>query len=519
MKNIFRLLKSALVLSILAFSFAACSEDKMDEINANLDNASDVTAKFMIPDLVLRTSQNLNGGDFNTYIGSYVEYWTGTHNQLYNAEKRTAEVRVSSTFNNGWGDLFYNIRNAKIAIEKSQEENGPEAAQVGAIAKVMLAYDLAFGTDMFGDMPYTEVGNPSEFPYPKADSQQSIYTEVFRLLDEAEATFSGGASGAGQFDFIYGGSSALWVKFINGLKARYTLRLIERSGSKDADYNKILDYVSKSFSSAAEQASMKYGGSNQNPLFDFEWSRDGISSGTSMWSKLAERNDPRGDRVYWHSNYWEWYDLETAQDYLAPTGAPEESQYKYAYDVFFFAEVAPVHFLSFHELKFIQAEVLARLGKTDEAKAALKEAVEAAFANHEVNIKAAYDASSVNAYGGIDQDVDVMTAAEAADAADAYFDETVSGLFDANPLKEIMIQKYIGLWNADGEAVETYADIRRLKAEGKGDIYGLINPGQFPLRAPYGADDVTANPNIEPLYTNGGNYVFSENVWWAGGSR
>jgi len=102
--------------------------------------------------------------------------------------------------------------------------------------------------------------------------------------------------------------------------------------------------------------------------------------------------------------------------------------------------------------------------------------------------------------------------------AEAYFDATVEALFDANPLKETMIQKYLGLWGANGETVETYADIRRLKAEGK-DVYELMNTGKFPLRAPYGQDDVVANPNITKIYTDGGNYVFSENVWWAGGSR
>ena len=42
-----------------------------------------------------------------------------------------------------------------------------------------------------------------------------------------------------------------------------------------------------------------------------------------------------------------------------------------------------------------------------------------------------------------------------------------------------MIQKYIGLWGANGETVETYADIRRFMAEGKGAIYGLVNPGKL----------------------------------------
>ncbi len=514
MKKIFRLLTSGLVLSALAFSFTACSEDYMDKINEDKDSAKDAASKFIIPDLMLRTAQNVIGGDFNTYIGSYVEYWAGTHNQLYQAEKRNAEVRLSSTFNNGWGDIFYLIRNAKLTIDKSKSEV-PEAVQARAIAETMLAYILAEATDLFGDIPYTEVGNAWDTPYPNADSQESIYTEVFRLLDDAAATFATNPASVGGQDFIYGGSNTAWIKFINGLKARYTLRLNNRS----SNLAKVIEYVDASFSSAAEQASMPYAGTNnQNPLFDFEWSRDGISSCTSMWNKLMERNDPRADRVYWHSNTWAHYDGVDAEGVLAPTGSPTESQGQYLYDVFMFAEKAPVHFLSYHELMFIKAEAQARLGKTAEAKESLKEAIMAAFVNLEISVDAGINAPSVLAYDGIEP-ITVLKPNESEALAEEYFDDTVEALFDANPLKEVMLQKYIGLWGGNGEAVETYADIRRLKAEGKGDIYGLINPGKFPLRCPYGNDDVTANPNIEKLYTDAGNYVFTENVWWAGGSR
>ena len=509
MKKIFRLLTSGLVLSALAFSFTACSEDYMDKINEDKDSAKDAASKFIIPDLMLRTAQNVIGGDFNTYIGSYVEYWAGTHNQLYQAEKRNAEVRLSSTFNNGWGDIFYLIRNAKLTIEKSKSEV-PEAVQARAIAETMLAYILAEATDLFGDIPYTEVGNAWD-----ADSQESIYTEVFRLLDDAAATFATNPASVGGQDFIYGGSNTAWIKFINGLKARYTLRLNNRS----SNLAKIIEYVDASFSSAAEQASMAYSGTNnQNPLFDFEWSRDGISSCTSMWNKLMERNDPRADRVYWHSNTWAHFDGVDAEGVLAPTGSPTESQGQYLYDVFMFAEKAPVHFLSYHELMFIKAEAQARLGKTAEAKESIKEAIMAAFVNLEISVDAGINAPSVLAYDGIEP-ITVLKPNESEALAEEYFDDTVEALFDANPLKEVMLQKYIGLWGGNGEAVETFADIRRLKAEGKGDIYGLINPGKFPLRCPYGNDDVTANPNIEKLYTDAGNYVFTENVWWAGGSR
>lgn len=46
----------------------------------------------------------------------------------------------------------------------------------------------------------------------------------------------------------------------------------------------------------------------------------------------------------------------------------------------------------------------------------------------------------------------------------------------------------------------------------------LDNPYKFPLRAPYGADDVSANPNVEAAFGNG-QYVYTDPVWWAGGSR
>ncbi len=515
MKNTYQLIKTGLILSVAALGFAACSEDYMDEINRDPSVATDVTAKFLLPDVELRTAQSIVGGDFNTYFGSYVEYWAGTHNQLYKAEKRDAEVRVGSTYNNNWATIYENIRNAKIIVAKSQDDTDTPDPFARGLGEIMLAYNAAVATDVFGDTPYTQVGDVNTYPYPEADTQESIYKDVFALLDAGIKDIQAGSNTVGQYDFIYGGNAGLWVKFANGLKARYTMRLLNRSGSKDADLQKVIQYVDASFASAAEQASIQYDGSNQNPMFDFEWSRDGISACTSMYGKLMAREDPRADRVYWHPSTWGHYSAADAEEDLAPTGNPTESQYIYLYDVFAFAEVAPVHFLSYHELQFIKAEALVRLGRTNEAKEVLKTAVEAAFANFNVNVNGALNSPTINAYGGIEPlEVDPFTNSD----ADAYFDAKVAPLFDADPFKETMLQKYIALWGANGEAVETYADIRRLKAEGK-DVYGLINPGKFPLRCPYGQDDIVANPNIMKIYTDAGNYVFSENVWWAGGSR
>jgi len=514
MKKVYQLF----VFSVAAFALAACSENKMDEINKDLSVAYDVNAKFIVPDVELRTSQNIVGGDLNTYFGSYVEYWAGTHNQLFKAEKRDAEVRLASTFNNTWGTIYENIRNAKIIIAKCADDaSGKDAGDtfIRGVGEVMLAYNLAIATDVYGDTPYTQVGDVNKYPYPVAESQESIYTAIFDLLEAAIDDFGNGSNTLGNYDLIYGGNVNKWIQFANGLLARYTMRLINRSSDKDADYQAVIDYVDASFASPADQASMAYNNGNQNPLFDFQWSRDGISSCTSMYNKLMERNDPRAERVYWHSSDWEHLSSADVEEFLAPTGDPVESQYEYTYDIFTFAEVAPVHYLSYHELQFLKAEALCRQNKTAEAKDVLKGAIAAAFENFEINVQAAMNAPSINAYGGLEPaDENAMTA----ELAEEYFDTTVEALFDADPLKETLLQKYIGMWGANGETVETYADIRRLKAEDK-DIYELENTGDFPLRAPYGQDDVVANPNITKIYTDAGTYVFTEPVWWAGGSR
>lgn len=93
-------------------------------------------------------------------------------------------------------------------------------------------------------------------------------------------------------------------------------------------------------------------------------------------------------------------------------------------------------------------------------------------------------------------------------------------------LKEIFVQKYLA--QARDEQVETYNDIRRCKAIGEEYIkLTNVNNGSgqsnaWPLRLPYGESDVRSNPNVRSAFGTGssaGNYVFTENVWWAGGSR
>jgi hypothetical protein len=522
MKILNRISKGFLLTASFALVLSSCSEDIMDDINKDINHSQDAQAKFIVADILTATAFSNTGGDISTYMSSYVEHEVGTHNQLFRGENRQNEPSAASTFNNTWGSLYSALKNAKIVIDKCSV-GGTQEGNVftKGVAEVLAAYNLALLTDMFGDVPWLEACDYTAHMNPVIDKQEDIYGDILAYIESAivdlqgnDAHATGGLAG---YDLMYNGHKANWLKFAYGLKARYTMRLLKRSSNVNTDLEMVITCVDNSFQSASEQAAFAiYDASNLNPLFDFQWSRDGLAASESMAEKLIARNDPRLRRVFVDP---EWEQITGPADpayFMAPNGANEELQYWYNTSIFVYSQIAPTLLLSYHEVLFLKAEALCRLTRPLEAEPVLKQAVIAAIANTERSISAAFDAPTVNNYGGISENTAAIDATEAG----TYFDAEVKPLFDANPLSETMIQKYIGFFGASGEAPECYNDIRRMKALGENFVV-LNNPNnatKFPLRLPYGNDDTTANPNVQVAYGDG-QYVYAEPVWWAGGTR
>ncbi len=526
MKKIIDITKGFLVTLVLSASMVSCSEDVMDKINEDVNHTKSVQAKFILADVITSTAFSNVGGDFSTYTSIYIEHEVGTHNQMYNAEKRQNEPSAASTFNNAWGSSYSALKNARIIIDKCSAGGSQPTDQVTkGIAEVLAAINSALIADMFGDAPWSEAalidetGSP-KFMNPKVDSQKDIYIGVMKYLDDAIVDLQGTNSTSGTlggYDFIYGGNKASWLKLAYGLKARYTMRLMARSTNVAADMQKVLDNVALSFTSADEQAAFSiYDASNLNPLFDYQWSRDGLAASKSMSEKLIERNDPRLSRVFIDKDWNQMTGSADPKFLMAVNGENEEKQYFYNTSVFTYSQTAPTLFMSYHELLFLKAEALCRLNRSNEAEPVLKAAIVAAIENTEVSVDAAMNAPSVVGYGGLTE----KTAAITTTAAETYFETSVKPLFTATPLKEVMIQKYIAFFGASGESVEAYNDFRRMKALNENFIVlkNALNATKFPLRCPYGNDDTLNNPNVQAVYGDG-QYVYNTPVWWALGTR
>ena len=155
-KSIGKLLAVSFFTAVIA---SACTEDAMDKVNKNPNNPQDAPAKFLITDLGVSTAFSTVGGDFSLYSSVYMEHEAGIGNQLYRAEVRSGEPTTATTYNNAWISVYANIKNAKIVINKCQEDPSEKGNVVTeAIARILLAYNGAVVADVFGDTPFSETG-------------------------------------------------------------------------------------------------------------------------------------------------------------------------------------------------------------------------------------------------------------------------------------------------------------------------------------------------------------------------
>jgi hypothetical protein len=480
-----RKILNILLAGLLIFAAWSCSEDIMDDINKNVNDPTDVGSNLIITDAMVTSAFSITGSDLAFYASVYIEHNVGIWNQSYNAEIRSGEPISATTYNNNWNSMYNNLYNLKVIIEKCSEGGSEEGNfHTLAIAQTLTAHNLATLTDLMGDVPWSEALQPGFIFTPVLDSQESIYAEVNRLLDAAIENFNKSTTFAslGVQDFIYGGNVERWKKLAYGLKARYTMRL----SLKEAKYAEVVNFANQSFTSIAEQAQFNYNGSTTvSPFYKFYTDRDYFGASQSFYNKLEERSDPRLE-VFWKPH------PSSGEFLLAPNGTPVQVQGTYSISAIS-NPTAPTYLMSYHEVEFLKAEAYVRLNQLDNAQAALKNAVVAAFQKENIGLTV--------------------------EDAEAYFEDSVLPKFNSNALSEVMNQKYIAFF--EEEAVEAYCDYRRLVAMGN-NVIQLDNPknaaNQFPHRFTYGNSDVTTNVNVRNAYGDG-TYVYSEKVWWAGGTR
>jgi hypothetical protein len=218
MKNKYKILTVLLyALSIILQN--ACTKNYV-ELNTD---PKTVSADIIDPGLLLTNVE------WNGVVGNG-SYGNGTYGCFCGMCKRDDDAPFNEQDAPGMWNFSYevmvnNLSNIVQLIEG--KPNKEELVNKQAIARILRAWAFANLTDTYGDVPYSESCLPQEQAIfnPKYDTQQSIYTDLFKELKEAVAQLDDAKESYGSADLIYGGDVAKWRKLGNSLRLRLALRI------------------------------------------------------------------------------------------------------------------------------------------------------------------------------------------------------------------------------------------------------------------------------------------------------
>jgi hypothetical protein len=408
-----------------------------------------------------------------------MQYITGTaRQQLAQTNYVLRDGDIDSQWNSSYNTTLINI------FKLMDMSKGTHAYYYG-ISEVLMANSLGIMTDVWGDMPYSEACKGKENLSPRFDTQEQIYNEIFRLLDDAVVNLSiPGVEPAVSGDFIYGGDLASWIKAAHALKARYILHLSKRNPA--TAYADALLALPDAFTSNNEDCQFNFGSgqTESNPFWQFMDQRADVvmhKTFVDMLDTISKKNlsmaDPRlpvfaslsSDPLHTYKGAG-WGD--PGDDASIPGG-----YYEGSYPA---APQSPVYFITNTECLFIKAECQLQTGiDLTTVKNTLVEAL----------------TSSLDKFGVSNQEY-----------VDSY-SNYISQMGKDSLYKQILIQKYIALYYQS----ETFVDWRRTN-----NLMGLqANPMQtagteaIPRRFPYGNNEKTYNaanvPNIADIWVP---------LWW-----
>lgn len=451
---------------------------------------------------VIKDGTFAEGGELpNNKFGSWVQHWAGGQVVPVSRYIESAEDAI-------WEQHYSLIRDLhQIAIELKGQEEEPAARTKLAIAKI---YEISIWqrlTDLFGDIPFSEVskGPANIVVTPKFDSQESIYTQLIAELDQALNKLNETDANFGTADFFYNGNVKQWRKFANSLKLRLGMRL--RYANPSLAKSTVESAMGKPellFSSNQDNAKVPtYNNAqpvNTNPILNqyLRGSADLRYLASTLVEKLKELQDPRLPLLAQptvasvQAGKPAYVGLGAALNDADLSQVIRNNYSTASLSTYFSQTFEPIPFFAytFSEVAFFKAEAALLGWGASPADA------EAFFI---AGVKAAFDLSPYK--------IQVLPG--------NYLESLIfANLSDAQKLEKIMTQKWIHLF---GRNFEAFAEWRRngypvlVPGSNKGSTNGVI-----PRRAIYSVREAQLNEShykdaISRL-SNGDSFL--SKVWW-----
>jgi hypothetical protein len=281
---------SIITISALLVSFTGCK--KFIDVNQNPNQPISVSEGLILSPVELAISSNLYAGSGAAVIvQEYMQ--VAALNQV--APNAGTYLMYNTDMDGDWGNLYTTCLNNLVTLTTKATADGN--TNYSGISKILTAYCLGNGTDLWGDIPYSKAFNGAANFTPTYDSQKAIYADIQSLLDAGIADIAKNyATTPGGDDLFYGGDMSKWTRLAYTLKARYYMHLTKAPGTTAAAQAQLaLTALQNAMASNDDDFKMVYSGAagGENP-----WQQNFISAstvvlGSTFVDAFQTRNDPR----------------------------------------------------------------------------------------------------------------------------------------------------------------------------------------------------------------------------------
>jgi Starch-binding associating with outer membrane len=272
-------------------AFTSCDNYVGGDVNKNPSRVSEdqVLLSTLLPTVLFNT------GEAHFALGFTVSQWT---QQTANYGAGGTDSQDPVALDGAWSTIYLNsLQVATRMVTLAQQRNSP--AYVG-IGKAMQALNLGLLTDNFEAVPWKQALTGSANLTPDYDSQETIYSEINRLLNEAGAELQKPASASlfvpsATEDIVYAGNLTKWLRLTTALKARYAIHLSAKNPVTAAN-NARQALMGMGMTSIDDDFLLNYNTRNLNPWSTNVALANNTGNYTLMWSDYTVKllaDDPR----------------------------------------------------------------------------------------------------------------------------------------------------------------------------------------------------------------------------------
>ncbi|HUM66384.1 MAG TPA: SusD/RagB family nutrient-binding outer membrane lipoprotein [Chitinophagaceae bacterium] len=337
------------LLPALVASMSGCKKGYLDINQSNPNQTDNPPIGALLSYVTSETGLNVyRAGYFTSYYMQYLASST-----ISSGSDTYDDVDRSSI----WQTVYNVITDSRVMIGVAEKANGYHHIGVAKLAEAM---NMSLLIDLFGDVPYSEAWDKSNFK-PTYDNAQDVYNACLTLIDAALTEFNkpdpGVALDAAN-DLIHGGNVNAWKKTANALKARLLNRV-----SKTAGYNSasILAALGGAYTSNADDAQLnsfvarspwnQVAYNNTVLLLDGWLSQQYVDA---LDGTTYGYTDPRLPLVATLTQFGDYRGTPNGAGRVG-TGTDDEESYL-SVDGFYSKAGAPLQLITYAEMKFIESE-------------------------------------------------------------------------------------------------------------------------------------------------------------------